>query len=167
MRCDFKSESCFSDVLGFLGFTVVGFWFLMISSGLGFCCLCSCFAPLYLVICGVSRSCCFSLWLVPSVILCGLLGDQFSPGGTWVWRAVAQHQLRVADGNWKDPVSSSSLVLVSWWLWSGPSWARNLSTSGGFTCAHRCVGSPGRPALSQQYLGMEHCGTWSAPGAVI
>ena len=35
---------------------------------------------------------------------CGL-GDQFSPGRIWVWRAVAQGQLQVADGNLKDRVS--------------------------------------------------------------
>ena len=42
-----------------------------------------------------------------------LLGDQFSPGGIWVWRAVAQGQLQGADGNQKDPVLDCSLVLVS------------------------------------------------------
>ena len=88
-----------------------------------------------------------------------LLGDQFSLGGIWVWRAVAQGQLWGADRNQKDPVPGCSLVPVSWWLWAGPSWARNLSRSGGLTCAHRCVSTPGRPALSWQYLGMEICGT--------
>jgi hypothetical protein len=39
----------------------------------------------------------------------------------------------------------------------GSSWARNLSGSGSLTCAYRCVGTPGRPALSKWYLGMEHC----------
>ena len=34
------------------------------------------------------------------------------------------------------------------------------------TCAHRCVGTPGRPAFSQWYLGMEHCGTGSAQVAM-
>ena len=33
-----------------------------------------------------------------------LLGDQFSLGGIWVWRAVAQGQLWGAEGNPKDPV---------------------------------------------------------------
>ena len=35
-----------------------------------------------------------------------LLGDQFSPGGIWVWRAVVQGQLWGADRNQKDPVPS-------------------------------------------------------------
>ena len=35
-----------------------------------------------------------------------LLGDQFSPGGIWVWRAVAQVQLQLQDtnANCNDPV---------------------------------------------------------------
>jgi hypothetical protein len=49
-------------------------------------------------------------------------------------------------------------------LWVGPSWTRNLSRSGGLTCALRCVSTPGRPALSQQDLGMDSCSTGSAPG---
>ena len=40
-----------------------------------------------------------------------LLGDQFSLGGIWVWRAVAQGQLLVADRNRKDPVP-----LAPWFL---------------------------------------------------
>jgi hypothetical protein len=36
----------------------------------------------------------------------------------------------------------------------GPSWARKLSKFGGLTCAHRCVGTSGRPAFSQWYLGL-------------
>jgi hypothetical protein len=36
---------------------------------------------------------------------------------------------------------------VYWWLCEGLSWARNLKRSGGLTCAHRCIGTPGRPAL--------------------
>jgi hypothetical protein len=35
------------------------------------------------------------------------------------------------------------------------------SSNGGLTYALRCVSTPGRPALSQQYLGMESCGTES------
>jgi hypothetical protein len=30
-------------------------------------------------------------------------------------------------------------------------------------CAHRCVDTPGKPALSQRYLGLEHCSTGSTP----
>jgi hypothetical protein len=91
-----------------------------------------------------------------------LLVDQFSPGGIWVWKAVAQGQLWGADRNWKGPVLICSLVPVSWWLWAGLSWARNLSRSGCLTCTHRCVSTPGNPALSWLYLGMKNCGTVSA-----
>jgi hypothetical protein len=66
------------------------------------------------------------------------------------------------DGNQKDLVLGCSLVPVSRGLWEGPSWARNLSRSAGFTCALRCVNTPGRPALSRWDLGMEHCGRGSA-----
>jgi hypothetical protein len=39
-----------------------------------------------------------------------------------------------------------------------------LSTSGGPTCAHRLVSTPGRPALSWNYLSMDLCGIGSALG---
>ena len=42
-----------------------------------------------------------------------LLGDQFSQGGIWVWRAVAQGQLQGTDGNQKNPVPSYCLVSMS------------------------------------------------------
>ena len=45
------------------------------------------------------------------------------------------------------------------------SWAKNLSRSSGLNCADKCVGTHGRPALSWWYLGMECCGTGSAPDA--
>jgi hypothetical protein len=50
-------------------------------------------------------------------------------------------------------------------MYGGPFWAQNLSRSGGLTCAHRCVGTPGRPILSWRYLCMQLCGTGSALGA--
>ena len=56
MRCDFKSESCFSGVLGNQGSLWWKNWVLMMPSGLCFCCLCYAFHPL--VISGVSWSCC-------------------------------------------------------------------------------------------------------------
>jgi hypothetical protein len=37
-----------------------------------------------------------------------------------------------------------------------------LNISGGLTCAHRLICTPGRPALSRRYLGMECIGTGSA-----
>ena len=66
----------------------------------------------------------------------------------------------------KPEVSCSWLFLGSCVLMdlAHPSWVRNVSRSGGLTCAHSCVGTPGRPALSWWYLGMECCGTGSAPG---
>jgi hypothetical protein len=66
--------------------------------------------------------------------------------------SVAQGQIQGSiDGNFKDLV-----VPMSWWLRDGPSWARNLSRSGGLTCAHRCVSTAGRPTPS--------CDTGLAPG---
>jgi hypothetical protein len=41
------------------------------------------------------------------------LRDQFSLERIWVWRAVAQGQLRDAEGNGKDPVPGCSLVPLS------------------------------------------------------
>ena len=45
-----------------------------------------------------------------------------------------------------------------------PSWAGNLSRSGGFTCALRGVSTLGRFVLFPWDLGTENCGTGSAPG---
>ena len=42
-----------------------------------------------------------------------LLGDQFTLGGIWVWRALVQGQLWCIDRDQKDPVHSCSLVPVS------------------------------------------------------
>jgi hypothetical protein len=42
MSCDFKSESCFSSVLGYSEFAVLDNWVLMIPSMLSLWCLCSC-----------------------------------------------------------------------------------------------------------------------------
>jgi hypothetical protein len=76
-----------------------------------------------------------------------------SLGRIWVWRAVAQGQLQCETGNRKGPVPCCSLIPVSLWLWEGPSWARNLSRIGGLTCAHTCVSTPERPALSLPVFG--------------
>ena len=68
-----------------------------------------------------------------------LLGDQFSPGRIWVWRTVAQGQIRGADRNQKDPDLYHSLVPLSRWFWVGPSWARNLTKTGGpYQCSQVC-----------------------------
>jgi hypothetical protein len=94
-----------------------------------------------------------------------LLGDHLSLQGIWVWRAVVQGQLQGAYENQKFPVPRYSLAPTLWWLCKDPSWAKNLNKCGDLTCAHRCVHTPGRPALSRWYLDMEHWGTGSAPGA--
>ena len=66
----------------------------------------------------------------------------------------------VLFGSW----SRTQELWQGWGGW-GPSWARNLSRSGGLTCVLRCVSNLGRPALSQWDLGMESCDTGSAAGA--
>jgi hypothetical protein len=37
MKYDFKSESCFSGVLGYTGLSLLACWVLMMPSDLGFC----------------------------------------------------------------------------------------------------------------------------------
>ena len=113
MRYDFKPKSCFSGVLVYPGLAVVGGlgsddamwpWFLLLK-----------FFPLAiqfsLVLAGLAVSD-YGLSLLQACVSV-LLGDQFSLGGICVWRAVAQGQLWGADGNWKHPVPSSSLVPLS------------------------------------------------------
>ena len=86
MRCDLKSESCFSGVLGFPVFAVVGElgsgdakepWFLLLMFLL---------LPLAtwisLVLVGLAVSDCGLSLLQACVSV--LLGDQFSLGGIWV-----------------------------------------------------------------------------------
>jgi hypothetical protein len=76
------------------------------SSSLGFCCLM--FLPLpfaiwlSLVLTGLAVSDCGLSLLQASVSV--LLGDQFSLGGIYVWRAVVQGQLWGTDRNQKDSV---------------------------------------------------------------
>jgi hypothetical protein len=70
MRYDFKSESCFSGILGYPELTVVGELDFKDAKYLGFCCLCSCLASHRLVISGVTWSCCLWMWLVPPTSLC-------------------------------------------------------------------------------------------------
>ena len=95
MRCDFKSESCFSGVLWYLGLTVVGElgsddakepWFLVLMF-----LLLPLTSWLSLVLAGLAVSDCGLSLLQACVSV--LLGDQFSLGGIWVWRAMTQVQL--------------------------------------------------------------------------
>ena len=91
-----------------------------------------------------------------------LLGDQLSLSTIWVWRTVAQGQF------WAQMETGSILSQAAphFLFPEGSRWVP-LSRSGGLTCAHRLVSTPGRPALSWRwYLGMEHCGTGLALGAV-
>ena len=118
-----------------------------------------------MVISVVSWSWCLCGLTALEASVSALLGDQFYLGEIWIWRAVAQDQLWGVDWKWKDSVRGHSFVRMYWWLWEGPSWARNLSRCDGLTCALRCVSTPGRPSFSRQDLGTKSCGTGAAPGA--
>ena len=91
-----------------------------------------------------------------------LLGDQFSPRGIWVWRAMPQDQL------WVQMETRRILSLALPWFMcpddSGrvPPRPGILTESGCLTCAQRCISTPGRPVLFWKNLGMECCGTGSA-----
>ena len=113
----------------------------------------------HLVISRVSWSYCLWLWLVPPARLC-----ISTPRSVHSIRSLGAGSAQRCRRNQKDPVPGCSLVLLSWWLWVGPSWARNLSRSVGLTYAHRCVCTSGRLALFWWYLGMELCDTGSALG---
>ena len=97
MRCDFKSEPCFSGVLGYPGLSGgrTGFWWCQIAlvSVANVLALASC----HLVICGVSWSCCLWLWLVPPVSQCVSTSWRPVLSGRilGMTRAVAQGQFRV------------------------------------------------------------------------
>ena len=89
-------------------------WVLMMPSSLSFCCLCLCLPLviwLSLVLVGLAVSDFGSSLLHACVSV--FLEDQFSLGGIWVWRAVAQCQLWDTYGNWYDPVPGHSLAPMS------------------------------------------------------
>jgi hypothetical protein len=130
---------------------------------LGFCCLCSSpclFASGYLwcllvmlfltVAFPSCKSVCQHSWET------SYLQEEFGYGSCGTGSAL---------GYQKYSFPGCSLFPVSWWLWMGPSWPGNLNRGGGFTCVHRSVSTPGRPALSWRYLHMECCCTWLAPVA--
>ena len=109
----FKSESLFSSVLVYPRFAVVGqvymhdakkSWFLLFM-----------FLPLplaiwlSLVLAVLAVSDCDLSLLQACVSV--LLGDQFSPGGIWVWRAVGQGHLHGIDKIQKDPFPGYSCFL--------------------------------------------------------
>ena len=104
----FKSESCFSGVLGYLGLAVLGELVLKMLSSLGFYCSCSCpwlsqsgYIWCYLFLVSLTVTCpCFKP-------LCQYYWDTSSR----VWSTMVQGQLWGADRNQKDPVPSCSLFL--------------------------------------------------------
>jgi hypothetical protein len=102
-----------------------------------------------------------STWICRTVLssVSILLGDLLSPIRIWVRRSVAQGLLKVQVETGRILSQAASRFLCP-----GGSGQVPWSRSGGPTCAHRCVSTPGRPALSWCYLGMESCGTGSAPG---
>ena len=125
MRCAFKYKSCFPGVLGYPGLTVVGELCSDDASSLGALMSLTVACPSYKPV---------------SV----LVGDHFSLGGIWEWRAVAQISSRVL----METRRILSLA-VPWFLCpEGSQWVP-LSSSSGHTCAHRLVHSPGRLAFSQ------------------
>jgi hypothetical protein len=83
-----------------------------------------------------------------------LLRDQLSPNGICVWSTVAQDMFlgQTETGRILSQAAPRFLCLEG-------SGRVPLSRSGGLTCAQRLVSTTGRPALSQQYLHMELCGT--------
>jgi hypothetical protein len=96
-----------------------------------------------------------------------LLGDQLSPGGSWVWRAVAQGPLQAHRETGGSCPKLLSGYPVSWGPWAGSSLGRSLPQS-------RSVVPPmltGMSALLGDKLSpsgnlvMESCDTGSAPGA--
>ena len=110
---------------------------------------------------------CLSLVLLCLTVACPSCKPvcQYSWETSSLWYDFGYGELwhRVSSGMQTDIWRILSLA-VPWFLWAGPSWARNLNRNGSLTCAHRCVSPPERPALSRWYSGMESCSPGSAPG---
>ena len=97
IRCDFKTESCFSAVLGYPGLAVVEELSSVDAKLPWFQLLMFLTLPLTIWLSLVFAGLVISdggFFLLP-VFVSVLLGDQFSPSDIWVWRAVAQGQLWV------------------------------------------------------------------------
>jgi hypothetical protein len=78
-----------------------------------------------------------------------LLGDQLSPGGIWLWSAVAQCQLlaQMQTGRILSQDAPWFLHLeVSQWV--------SKSRSGGLTCVYRCVCTSGRQTFAISLLNL-------------
>jgi hypothetical protein len=131
-------------------------WVLMMPSSLGFYCLCS----HHLVKSSVSWSCCLWLEFPSCKHLCqyswetSSLWEEFGCGE--LWHRVSS-SVQTVSGRILSPA-------VPWFLCPEGSGRVPLSWRGALTCAHRHISTPGRPALSPQYLGMEHCGIGLALG---
>ena len=92
----------------------------------------------------------------------GLLEDQLSPDGIWVWNTVAQEQLPVQTESRKI-LSQAALCF----LCPEGSGQVPLSRSSSLTCVHRLLSTPGKPAFSLLwYLSIELGGTRSALSTV-
>jgi hypothetical protein len=102
-----------------------------------------------------------------------LMGNQFSLGGIWAWRAMVQDQLWVADGNRKD-----LFLALPWFLFPDGSWQVLLGLiieqkCWSYMCSLMCWHSWETSSLLMvfEYGALWHkissgcCGIGSAPGA--
>jgi hypothetical protein len=166
MKCDFRSESCFSSVLGIQGSLWWENWVLMMPGSRGFCCLCSfpCLSPL--VMSGVSWPYCLWLWLVPPVSLCvstpwrPLLSGRNLGMESWGTRSTLGCRWRL-EGSCPWLLLGSCVLIAL----GGSLLGQEFEQSGGLTCPHRCIDPPRRPDLSWGHLSTECYGTGSALGA--
>ena len=115
IRCDFKSESCFSGVLDYPQLALVGklgsddarySCFLLVKL---LCLPFSFWFSLVLVGLAVSNWSLSLLWACKHVS--ALQGDQFSSSRTCIQRAEEKPKLPGADGYWKDPAQVGPLFL--------------------------------------------------------
>ena len=106
-RSTFKSKTCFSSVLGFLGLAVV------VLCLLGFCWQCFFFLTFafhHLLVSGVNWSHSLCLKLVPPEVLHTFLSIPGRPVLPWN-RGLGLSPVPVADGAWKDHGSSTVTLL--------------------------------------------------------
>ena len=118
----------------------------------------------HLVTSGVLAGLAVSDWIVPPASPCVSTPGRPVLSG-WNFGMESCSTGSAPGCRWTLEITCPRCSLVSWWLWVGSSWARILSTSYGLRCAHSCVCTLGRLALSWRNFGMEHCGTGSAMGS--
>lgn len=120
-------------------------------------------ASCHLFIFGVNWYCCFRLWLVSPVSLWGCTSRRpvFSRRNLGMERyGIVSAPAHRENPEWYCfwPFLGSCVMMVL-----GESHcAMNLSSSGGLTCALRCVSTLGRPIQIRWDLGMDSCCTGSA-----